>query len=51
MFQGFEMKMNDAVEKRDRLLTTQMNKKFEEKSLEIAAAKEEHKKKWWKFWD
>lgn len=51
MFQGFEMKMNDAVEKRDRFLTTQMNKKLEEKSLEIAAAEEKNKKKWWKFWD
>lgn len=31
MFQGVEMKMNDAVEKRDFLLTT---KKLEGKSLE-----------------
>ncbi|MFF2458950.1 hypothetical protein [Peribacillus simplex] len=45
MFQGFEMKMNDAVEKRNRLLTTQMNKRLEEKILEIAAAKEEENKK------
>ncbi|MFE0507862.1 MerR family transcriptional regulator [Peribacillus butanolivorans] len=51
MFQGFEMKMNDAVEKRDRLLTTQMRKNLDEKAFEIAAAKEENKKKWWKFWD
>ncbi|MFE4429667.1 MerR family transcriptional regulator [Peribacillus butanolivorans] len=51
LLHGFELKMNDAVEKRDRLLTTQMNKRLEEKSLEIAATKEENKKKWWKFWN
>lgn len=52
MLQGFKMKMNDAVEKRDRLLTTQMRKNLEEKTFEIAASKEEeYKKKWWKFWD
>lgn len=52
MLQGFEMKMNDAAEKRDRLLTTQIRKDLEEKTLEIAASKEEeNKKKWWKFWD
>lgn len=49
MFKAFEYKMNDVVEKRDRLLTMQLQQSLEEKKLEIAAAKEEENAKpWWK---
>jgi DNA-binding transcriptional MerR regulator len=47
MFQAFENKMNDVVEKRDRIITQQLNKSLEEKRLEIAATQEE-KKSWWR---
>lgn len=52
MFRAFEAKMNDVVEKRDRILTLELNRSLEEKRLEIAAAKEiEPSKSWWqKFW-
>ena len=53
MFQAFEYKMNDLVEKRDRMLVQQLNRSLEEKQLEIAAAKEQEsvrpKKSWWRF--
>ena len=40
--------MNDVVEKRDRMLTHEMNRSLEEKRLEIAAAAEkESSKSWW----
>ncbi|UAL50665.1 hypothetical protein LIT32_15725 [Bacillus sp. CMF21] len=40
MFKAFEAKMNDVVEKRDRILTQQLNRSLEERRLEIAAAQE-----------
>jgi len=48
MLKAFEYKMNDVVEKRDRILTMQLQQSLEEKRLEIAAAKEEDVKPWWK---
>lgn len=48
MLKAFEHKINDVVEQRDRVLTTQLQNALEERRLEIAAATEE--KKWWKFW-
>ena len=48
MFRTFENKMNDTIEKRDRLLTQHLQSTLEERRLEIAAAQE--KKKWWEFW-
>jgi len=45
MFQAFENKMNDVVEKRDRILTQQLKRSLEERRLEIAAAQEEQEKK------
>jgi DNA-binding transcriptional MerR regulator len=48
MFRAFENKMNDVVERRDRVLTQEMKRSLEERQLEIAAAQEEKKKeKWW----
>ena len=44
MFQAFENKMNDVVEKRDRILTQQLKRSLEERRLEIAAAQEEKKR-------
>jgi DNA-binding transcriptional MerR regulator len=48
MFKAFEHKMNDELEKRDRLFTQHFHTLLEAKQLEIAATQE--KKKWWKFW-
>lgn len=48
MFRAFEHKMNDTLEKRDRLLTQHLQATLEERRLEIAASQE--KKKWWEFW-
>lgn len=49
MFQAFEHKMNDVVERRDRLITQQLQQSLEERRLEIAAAQDENKEKaWWK---
>lgn len=45
MFKAFETKMNDVIEQRDRQLIKQLNHSMEQKRLEIAAAKEEEKKK------
>lgn len=50
MLQAFEYKINDVVEKRDRILTKQLQQSLEERRVEIAAAAEEKEKKWWKFW-
>lgn len=50
MFRAFEHKLNDVVEKRDRILTQQLQQTLEKKQLEIAAAQEEEKKPWWQFW-
>ena len=47
MFKAFELKMNDSIEKRDRILMQSINRSLEEKRLEIAATKEEEKKSWW----
>ena len=47
MFRAFEAKMNDVVEKRDRILIHELNRSLEEKRLEIAVA-EEPKQSWWK---
>jgi len=49
MFKVFEIKMNDVVEKRDRLITQQLHQSLEEKRLEIAAAQEQEKnnRTWW----
>lgn len=51
MFQAFENKMNDVVEKRDRIITQQMKqtleKKHEQHLLEIAATQEGKKLSWW----
>ncbi len=33
MFQAFENKMNDVVEKRDRILTQQLNRSFGRKAI------------------
>ncbi|PFM99356.1 MerR family transcriptional regulator [Bacillus cereus] len=46
MFNAFELKMNDSIEKRDRLLMQSINRTIEKKRLEIAATQEE-KKTWW----
>lgn len=48
MFKAFEHKINDTIEKRDRLLTQHLQATLEERRLEIASAAEE--KKWWQFW-
>ncbi|MED3918618.1 hypothetical protein P4644_02950 [Priestia aryabhattai] len=48
MFQVFEHKMNNTLEKKDCLLTQHLQATLEERRLEIATAKE--KKKWWEFW-
>lgn len=49
MFQAFEHKMNDVVERRDRFITQQLQQSLEERRLEIAATKEEEEEKpWWK---
>jgi len=48
MFKAFDHKINDTLEKRDRLLTQHLQATLEERRLEIAAAQE--KKKWWEFW-
>lgn len=49
MFKAFEAKMNDVVEKRDRILTQQLNRSMEERRLEIAVTQEEkeERKSWW----
>lgn len=47
MFKAFELKMNDVVENRDRIITQQLHQSLEEKRLEIAATKDENKS-WWK---
>lgn len=48
MFRAFEAKMNDVIEKRDWILTHELNRSLEEKRLEIAAATEEESpKSWW----
>ncbi|WFE12456.1 hypothetical protein P4829_10770 [Bacillus atrophaeus] len=49
MFKAFEAKLNDVVEKSDRILTQQLNRSMEERRLEIAATQEEKeaKKSWW----
>lgn len=47
MFKAFELKMDDSIEKRDRILMQSINRTMEEKRLEIAATKEEEKKTWW----
>ncbi|MGE6517605.1 hypothetical protein [Lysinibacillus sphaericus] len=48
MFKAFETKMNDAVEKRDRMLTKQLRNTFEESQKLIAATQSEEKTPWWK---
>jgi len=48
MFKAFETKMNDAVEKRDRILTKQLRNTFEESQKLIAATQSEEKTSWWK---
>lgn len=48
MFKAFEHKINDTLEKRDRLLTQHLQSTLEERRLEIAASRE--KKRWWEFW-
>ncbi|KRE00051.1 hypothetical protein ASE46_29120 [Bacillus sp. Root239] len=48
MFQAFEHRINNTLEKRDRLLTQHLQATLEERRLEVAAAQE--KKKWWEFW-
>ena len=45
MFNAFESKMNDVVEKRDRVLMNSLNQSMEQKRLEIAAAREETEEK------
>lgn len=40
MLKAFEHKINDVVEQRDRVLTTQLQNALEERLLEIAAATE-----------
>lgn len=48
MFQAFERKMNDVIERRDRQVTLAMQNTMEEKQKEIAATTENPKKKrWW----
>jgi len=43
MLKTFEHKINDVVEQRDRVLTTQLQNALEERRLEIAAATERKK--------
>jgi DNA-binding transcriptional MerR regulator len=45
MFQALELKMNEAIEQRDRMLMQSMNQKIEEKRLEMAAATEKENQK------
>ena len=47
MFKAFEMKMNDSVERRDRMLMESLRRTQEDRKalLQIAAAQEEEKKK------
>lgn len=51
MFLAFENKLNDVVEKRDRIITQQMKQSLEEQReqhlLEVAATHEEKKSSWW----
>ncbi|MBX9998155.1 DNA-binding protein [Priestia aryabhattai] len=48
MFKAFEGKINDTIEKRDRLLTQHLQATLEERRLQISSAAEE--RKWWRFW-
>ncbi|MFJ7982275.1 hypothetical protein ACIQ1D_18615 [Lysinibacillus xylanilyticus] len=48
MLKAFETKMNDAVEKRDRILTKQLRNTFEESHKLIVATLSEEKTSWWK---
>ena len=52
MFKAFDAKMNDTIERRDRLLTQHLRKTIEEKTLEVAATQDQNtqQKKWWHFW-
>ncbi|MCP3764713.1 hypothetical protein NLX67_20470 [Domibacillus sp. A3M-37] len=45
MFQALELKMNEAIEQRDRMLMQSLSQKIEEKCLEIAAATEKENEK------
>lgn len=51
MLSSFENKLNDVVEKRDRILTQQMKRSLEEQReqhlLEVAATQEETRSSWW----
>lgn len=48
MFQGFEQKISNTIEMRDRQLTLAMKNTLEEKEKEIAASLEDTPKKgWW----
>lgn len=48
MFRAFEAKIDDIIERRDRLITQEINRSLEEKRLEIASASEKtSKKSWW----
>ncbi|EDW5948288.1 MULTISPECIES: hypothetical protein [Lysinibacillus] len=48
MLKAFEAKMDDVVEKRDRILTKQLRNTFEESQKLIAATQSEEKTSWWK---
>lgn len=48
MFQAFECKMNDHIEKRDQQLLAGI-REMQEKKL-LTATTQEKKKKWYKFW-
>jgi len=50
MFQVFESKMNDTIEKRDRYLVQQLNQSMEQTRLQIAAAAQEEDNKKPKGW-
>jgi DNA-binding transcriptional MerR regulator len=49
MFRAFENKMNDTIEKRDRLLTQHLKSTLEDGAL-LALAATQEKRKWWEFW-
>lgn len=44
MFQALELKMNEAIEQRDRMLMQSLNKKIEERKIEDASLEKETKK-------
>ncbi|MCP3764404.1 hypothetical protein NLX67_18850 [Domibacillus sp. A3M-37] len=50
MFQALELKMNEAIEQRDRMLMQSLNQKIEDKKAERAALPEKEEKRSFLNW-